>query len=291
MPPTAPKAPAPPPAPSPPPVPAAPNYNDIAQKYVNMYDYRLGNSDLGTAGYAAGASRINDRINQFEADQRDPARQAFAKYMQQAGLTQAARGLYREGAVNETVKSAPVDTTETVTIPDAYADPEFIQAKAALEAQTGDFKNQQALGANQYRKGFKNNLQDLGWEGGQFNKDQTALEGGGWNKENMNNQYGSSWQNNTADFATRGGLYSGDYADSLNNLNSNFNQRKTQADSGLTDYLDTQAREFGSFQNKQKEAENSALQSAIQAIMGQFGVGASQVGRGSTKTITRQIGK
>jgi hypothetical protein len=248
-----------------------------------MYSDELAKSNLGNREWTGAANAINNRLNKFEDAERDPAQAALIKYFQDNGLTDAARQL-GSGNLDAVVRN------ETITVPDAMADPNYLASVAALNRQTRDFGSRQGTAAGQYRTQLQNSMGDLGLQGAKWNKDNTAYQGGNWDKYDSNNAYGGAYQNNLSDFSGRGMGFSSFYGDALTNMNRDFDKRRAQAGTGYTDYLNTQKQDLTEYQGKQQDAENLALQNAVAAIMAKYGVTSGQVGRGRSNTITRAVG-
>jgi hypothetical protein len=73
------------------------------------------------------------------------------------------------------------------------------------------------------------------------------------------------------DFASRGMLQSGLYADSLSDLNSDFDKRQAALDQARAAFLAQQGSDFTNYQSEQQIAQQKALQEAAARRAAQYG--------------------
>jgi len=173
--------------------------------------------------------------------------------------------------------AAPVPTTETITIPDAMADPTYQQQQTELARQMADFKAQQDLADAQYTGSYNQTTRKLGRNGDK------------WDPTLQNGQYGETVNANTNDFAGRGLYNSGEFAKSQSNVDADFNSRLGEIDRAHTDFRDTAALSARNMASQQEVVRQQALASAVAGIAAKYGINLDEVGRGSTRQITRAI--
>jgi len=173
--------------------------------------------------------------------------------------------------------AAPVPTTETITIPDAMADPTYQQQQTELARQLADFKAQQDLADAQYTGSYNQTTRKLGRNGDK------------WDPTLQNGQYGETVNANTNDFAGRGLYNSGEFAKSSSNVDADFNSRLGELDRAHTDFRDTAALSARNMASSQEVVRQQALASAVAGIAAKYGINLDQVGRGATTQVTRAI--
>src|SRR6478609_1164403 len=171
----------------------------------------------------------------------------------------------------------PVPAMETITIPDAMADPAYQQQQTELARQMADFKAQQDLADAQYTGSYNQTTRKLGRNGDK------------WDPTLQNGQYGETVNANTNDFAGRGLYNSGEFAKSQSNVDADFNSRLGEIDRARTDFRDTAALSSRNMASQQEAVRQQALASAVASIAARYGVNLDQVGRGSTQQITRAV--
>lgn len=170
-------------------------------------------------------------------------------------------------------------TTETIQIPDATADSTYQQQVAALARALTNYQAQQNLALGQYNQNYNNNLRDLGWN--------TST---GWDPTGQG-AYGQTFGANEGDFAGRGAYNSGQYLESVGDINNAFGQQKTAMDNALSQYQATQQLAGNQYQEQNTLDKQNALQNAVSRIAAQYGVDLNTVPQGTgTKTLTRPIG-
>lgn len=181
----------------------------------------------------------------------------------------------------------PPPVYETVKIPDPKVDPVYQQQITQLARNMADFKSQQGLAQGQYRNQYNASLGRLGWNHGGFDNPSA----GGWdvNKPGLN-QYADSTNANSNDFAGRGVYNSGMYLKSQNDLNSDFNDRKTTMDTSRNDWVNTQAQNLHNLESQQEQTRSSSLQDAIARIAATVGVDLSQVTPGKVGSYQKLVG-
>lgn len=171
----------------------------------------------------------------------------------------------------------PAPTTETITIPDAMADPTYQQQTTELARQMADFKAQQALADSQYTGSYNQTTRKLGRNGDK------------WDPNLQNGQYGETVAANTNDFAGRGLYNSGEFAQSQSNVDADFNSRLGEIDRARTDFKDTAALSDRNMQSQQEVVRQQALASAVAGIAARYGINLDEVGKGQSRQITRAI--
>jgi hypothetical protein len=171
----------------------------------------------------------------------------------------------------------PVPTTETITIPDAMADPTYQQQQTELARQMADFRAQQDLADAQYTGSYNQTTRKLGRNGDK------------WDPTLQNGQYGETVAANTNDFAGRGLYNSGEFAKSQSNVDADFNSRLGEIDRARTDFKDTAALGARNMESNQEVVRQQALAQAVAGIAAKYGINLDEVGKGSTRQITRAI--
>jgi beta-glucosidase/6-phospho-beta-glucosidase/beta-galactosidase len=166
---------------------------------------------------------------------------------------------------------------ETITIPDAMADPTYQQQQTELARQMADFKAQQDLADAQYTGSYNQTTRKLGRNGDK------------WDPNLQNGQYGETVNANTNDFAGRGLYNSGEFAKSSSNVDADFNSRLGEIDRARTDFRDTAALSNRNMASQQETVRQQALASAVAGIAAKYGINLDQVGRGEQRQITRAI--
>lgn len=166
---------------------------------------------------------------------------------------------------------------ETITIPDAMADPTYQQQQTELARQMADFKAQQQLADSQYTGSYNQTTRKLGRNGDQWDPN---LQGG---------QYGESKTANTNDFAGRGLYNSGEYVKQDSNIEADFNSRLGEIDRARNDFRDTASLQARNMASTQETVRQQALAQAVAGIAAKFGINLDQVGRGRTTQITREV--
>lgn len=187
-------------------------------------------------------------------------------------------GIGGGGAVADVAPVAPpVPTTETITIPDAMADPTYQQQQTELARQMADFRAQQDLADAQYTGSYNQTTRKLGRNGDK------------WDPTLQNGQYGETVNANANDFAGRGLYNSGEFAKSASNIDADFNSRLGEIDRARTDFKDTAALTARNMESQQEAVKQQALAQAVASIAARYGVNLDEVGRGQTRQITRAI--
>lgn len=189
--------------------------------------------------------------------------------------------------------AAPAPVMEDIVIPDPLENEVYKKQKAELARARADFDAQQGLARSQYNASFDDAQRQLGWRSAVPRVGLRAKMMGDGNDEagfDPNAQgtaYGDSYQGNQGDFAGRGLFNSGLYAQSVSNLNQNFNDRRGTALRDQKAYMDTQDLNKKNFYGQQDAADLSAREDAINSIISQYGVSRDQVTPGRSNTIQR----
>lgn len=160
-------------------------------------------------------------------------------------------------------------------IPDPKADATYKAQMADLARQLADYQASQGLASSQYQGSYGQGLHKLGYENGAFNPND------------LNDSYGQAVDNNANDFASRGMLHSGLYGQSVGNINTDFNQRKTDLDTGLKNFGDTQQQAFQGYQSQNQATGQNALRDAVSRIAAQYGVNLNQVTPGKVNSVPK----
>lgn len=162
---------------------------------------------------------------------------------------------------------------QTVDVPDPEADPTYKSQHADYQQALADYTGDQNLAASQFDTGHNDGLRKLGWGAH------------GWNSGDATQAYGNAFQNNQEDFASRGAYNSGVYGKSVDQINNNFNDQKTDLDTSQTDFHNTQHRALNNYRNTNNQQDHEALLAAIGRIAQKYNVDPSQVvaGSGGTK--------
>src|ERR1700755_612025 len=162
---------------------------------------------------------------------------------------------------------APVPTTETITIPDAMADPTYIQKQTELARQLADFKAQQQLADAQYTGSYDQTTRKLGRNGDK------------WDPTLQNGQYGQTVNANVNDFAGRGLYNSGEFAKSQSDVDADFNSRPGEIDRARNDFRDTAALSERNMEGSQETVRQQALAAAVAGIAAKYGVNLDPVNK------------
>lgn len=156
------------------------------------------------------------------------------------------------------VQGAPV-------IPDVASDATYQQQKAELMKALADYQAQMGLANSQYDTNYSDSLRHMGWNGS------------GFDRNNMQGLYGQALSDNQNDFGARGLLNSGQFAAADSNLNNQFADRKTSADTARQQFLDTQNQGFQNYKGQNDLAVLAAQREAAARLAAQYGVGLSAV--------------
>lgn len=187
----------------------------------------------------------------------------------------------------------PAPVMEDITIPDPLENEVYKKQKSELARARADFDAQQGLARSQYNASFDDAQRQLGWRSAvpRVGLRAKALGAGndeaGFDPNAQGTAYGDSYQGNQGDFAGRGLFNSGLYAQSVSNLNQNFNDRRGTALRDQKAYMDTQDLNKKNFYGQQDAADLSAREDAINSLISQYGVSRDQVTPGRSNTIQR----
>ena len=197
-------------------------------------------------------------------------------------------GGYSGGAA---IAAEPV--MQEITIPDPLSDATYQRQKAELGRARADFDAQQSLARSQYGASFDDAQRQLGWRSAVPRVGLRAQQLGAGNDEAgfdpnaTGTAYGDSYRGNEGDFAGRGLFNSGMYAQSVSDLNQNFNDRRGTALRDKKSYEDTQDLNKKNFYGQQDAADLAAREDAINSIISQYGVSRDQVIPGRSNVIQR----
>ncbi len=189
--------------------------------------------------------------------------------------------------------AAPAPVMEDITIPDPLENPTYQKQKAELARARADFDAQQGLARSQYNASFDDAQRQLGWRsavprvGIQAQLRGAGNDEAGFDPRAQGTAYGESYQGNEGDFAGRGLFNSGLFAQSVSNLNQNFNDRRGTALRDKKSYEDTQDLNKKNFYGQQDSADLAAREDAINSIIQQYGVSRDQVIPGRANSVQR----
>ncbi len=189
--------------------------------------------------------------------------------------------------------AAPAPVMEDITIPDPLENPTYQKQKAELARARADFDAQQGLARSQYNASFDDSQRQLGWRsavprvGIQAQLRGAGNDEAGFDPRAQGTAYGDSYQGNEGDFAGRGLFNSGLFAQSVSNLNQNFNDRRGTALRDKKSYEDTQDLNKKNFYGQQDSADLAAREDAINSIIQQYGVSRDQVIPGRANSVQR----
>lgn len=189
--------------------------------------------------------------------------------------------------------AAPAPVMEDITIPDPLENPTYQKQKAELARARADFDAQQGLARSQYNASFDDAQRQLGWRsavprvGIQAQLRGAGNDEAGFDPRAQGTAYGDSYQGNEGDFAGRGLFNSGLFAQSVSNLNQNFNDRRGTALRDKKSYEDTQDLNKKNFYGQQDSADLAAREDAINSIIQQYGVSRDQVIPGRANSVQR----
>jgi hypothetical protein len=185
---------------------------------------------------------------------------------------------------------------QTLDIPDPNADPILQKQIAELARNMADFDAQQGLAKSQYQGQYNQGIRRLGWndqEGastgfGPMSARGKTGKGGGWSRE-IPGAYGDAYNSNEGDFAGRGLFNSGLFGKSVDNLNTDFTDRKNTMDVAKNDWESTQALNRQNLEGSQNATRTGALSDAVARIAAQYGVNLGDVTPGKTNQIQRPV--
>ena len=169
-----------------------------------------------------------------------------------------------------------------VLIPDAKADTTYQKTVADLARALTDYQSQQNLARTQYDTSYNDAQRRMGWT-----PDAADPTKGSWNKS-TGTAYGDAMYTNDNDFAGRGTVYSGVYANANANIGNDFADRKTALDTARKNDVDTQAMALQSFKGTQEATQNAALTDAVAKLASKYGIELGEVPQGTTKTVQRE---
>lgn len=173
----------------------------------------------------------------------------------------------------------PEPVMETITIPDPLADPNYQRVKAQLQRNLAGFNSRDQLARQQYQGTVDDSMRSMGWRGG---------ENGAFDKDARGTAYGTAYENNEGDFSGRGMFYSGELAQSIADMNNDFNDRRGSILRNQRDWTATQDLGRRNFLDDQAAADEEAISDAIAAIAARYSVNTNQVTRGRENQITRE---
>lgn len=179
------------------------------------------------------------------------------------------------GGVSAYVAPAPV--YEDIVIPDAKADDTYKRTVADLARAAVDFKAQQQLARNQYDTSWGDAKRRMGWDStlNDFNRKAPGA-------------FKESIEANEGDFAGRGLIYSGLYGAADSDIRRDFADRKSSLDTARNDNWNTQQQALSAFEGQQKATDQAALTDAVSKLAAKYGLQASDIPIGTSKTITRE---
>ena len=192
-----------------------------------------------------------------------------------SGPTMAPQAVPQTAPVTPVAPPAP--TTQTISIPDPAADPQYQAQHAALAKMLSDYQNNQTLASNQYSTNYGDSLHKLGWQGDPAKGGFSTSDGGA---------YAQSMGDNTSDFASRGLGRSSAMADSVGMIGKQFGDQKAGLDRAQNDFNTNQAASLQQYQGQNAATDHSDLLNVIARIAAQKGVDLSQVTPGKVNNVT-----
>jgi hypothetical protein len=157
-------------------------------------------------------------------------------------------GSNRSGAISHAIAPAPPPAPPAPPSLAAFSakDSTYQNQLAALKKALADYKAQQGQSQTQYLTNYGTDVNTL--------------------KENRTQGLGDLEN----DYASRGLLQSGLYADSLSDLNKDFDTRQSQLDQAKAAYLAQLANDATNFQSEQQLTQQKALQEAAARRAAQY---------------------
>jgi hypothetical protein len=186
---------------------------------------------------------------------------------------------------------------ETINIPDAKTDDIYQQTVANLARAKAGFQAQQKLTRDQYDRQFGDAKRRMGFLKQNEAKRFAApgqLKGGVaadevWSLDPNQGAYGEALYGNENDFAGRGILRSGMFAQAQNNIGNEFTDRLNTLLQGRQESVDTQGQALNAFQGEQDASDRAALQDAVNKIAAKYQLAITDVPQGTgVKQITRE---
>jgi len=192
--------------------------------------------------------------------------------------------------------AAPAPVMETIVIPDAKADDQYQKTVADLARAKADFLAQQKLTRDQYDRQFGDAKTRMGFlkqdKASRFAKPVGLAEGAGsdevWSLDPNQGAYGEALYGNENDFAGRGIIRSGLFAQAQNNIGNDFTDRLNTLLQGRKESVDTQDVAKNAFTGQQDATDKAALQDAVNKIAAKYSIQLSEVPMGSTKEVYRE---
>lgn len=155
-------------------------------------------------------------------------------------------GSNRTGSISNYAPPPPPPAPPTLEAFSAK-DSTYQSQLAALKKALADYQAQQGQAKTQYLTSYAGDRKTLG---------ENRTQG----LDDLGN-----------DFASRGLLQSGLYADSLSDLNSDFDKRQSALDQARAAFLASQGSDFTNFTSEQQLAQQKALQEAAARRAAQYG--------------------
>lgn len=251
------------------PVAYVPTYKPPAQQPAYSFNERRYTPPLPAPSYTPAAQQ---QPQQPAATTQSVASAAASQQMAQQGGASQSQGSSTppvSAPVQAPVVAAPPPAPEpppTITVPDAKADSTYQAQVSALARSLTDSQAQSSLAGSQYDRQYGAGLKNLG-----YNQAKKSFDPRG------HGSFGQAFQGNEGDFAGRGVLHSGLYAQSNANLSDVFNQRVTDMGGARGDFQDARALQDQQAQSANSDQKGAALQDAISRIVAQYGIKQSQV--------------
>jgi len=191
----------------------------------------------------------------------------------------------------------PPPVMETIDIPDAKQDLGYQKTVADLARAKADFLAQQKLVRDQYDRQFGDAKRRMGFlpkaQAKRFAAPQGLVAGAGadeaWSLDPSQGAYGEALYGNENDFAGRGVLRSGMFAQAQNDIGNDFTDRLNTLLQGRKESTDTQDVAKNAFTGQQDAMDKAALTDAVNKIAAKYAITLGEVPQGTGgKQITRE---
>lgn len=197
------------------------------------------------------------------------------------GYAPAAGGGGGGGALGATAtgQMAPVVEEPVVPTEDEWygQDSTYLGEDAALQLARDQAIAGLTSQKTNYQKDFGGSLRNLGYGWQDANNDglpdDAEIQGGKWDRDNMQGAYGQAFKNQTDDFTGRGMLGSTFYNDANTELDRGFNQQFTDLSGARQQYLSELGREEQGTRDNYAASAGRARAESAQRRRATFGLG------------------
>ena len=144
------------------------------------------------------------------------------------------------------------------------SDTQLTTEQSALKTILDNLNADLGLQDEDYNRGYTKNLSDVGWLGEGKGYD-------GWDRDNLQTSYGSSYAGNTNDFAGRGMFNSTAYVEALSRMNDDFKDQVGGLGTARDSFLKGTAAQRSAGQNTYNVSLDAARLQALQRAAAENG--------------------